>query len=198
MRIDQVDPPDSPNGNQVLVPGTRGAWREWLDSNPDRERGIWVVFRKKHSRLDGPSYEDLVEEALCFGWIDSQERRVDDDRLIQWYSPRRKGSSWSASNRERVERLIGEGLMTERGQAAIDLAVSEGTWARAEESTLLDIPPELEAAFEYKQEARRVFEALPPSHRKQYLAWIGEAKREETRRRRVEGTLENLLEGPGR
>lgn len=194
-RIDRLDTPESPNGREVFAPGTRGDWRDWLVANPDRSVGVWVVFRKKSSSLEGLSYDDLVEEALCFGWIDSQERRVDDDRLIQWYSPRRKGSPWSASNKERVERLIGEGLMTQRGLAAIDAAKADGTWTRADEVEAMIVPPELEVALAVDAGAQALFEALPPSHRKQYLAWIAEAKREETRRRRVEKTLEMLLQG---
>lgn len=122
--------PPSPNGKEVLIPASRSGWREWLAANSDRVDGLWVVYRKRSSDLEGPIYDELVEEALCFGWIDSKARRVDEDRTIQWFSPRRKGGMWSPRNKERITRLIDAGLMTEIGQAAIDAAKADGSWSR--------------------------------------------------------------------
>jgi uncharacterized protein YdeI (YjbR/CyaY-like superfamily) len=127
MQITDLEVPTSPNGKDVFVPPSRADWRRWLASNPGRDEGLWVAYRKKSSDLGGPIYDDLVEEALCFGWIDSQVRRVDDDRVMQWFSPRRARGLWSALNKERIERLFGEGLMTDRGQAAIDAAKADGS-----------------------------------------------------------------------
>ena len=132
-RIDDLDDPTSPDGKHVLAPPSRTDWREWLASNLDRQEGLWIVYRKKSSSLDGPVYDDLVEEALCFGWIDSRVRRVDDDRMMQWFSPRREGGLWSALNKERIERLICAGHMTEVGQAAIDRAKTDGSWSQLDE-----------------------------------------------------------------
>ncbi|HEY7565007.1 MAG TPA: hypothetical protein VIA81_08790 [Acidimicrobiia bacterium] len=120
--------PPSPNGKEVLVPVTRAAWRQWLAGNHERPVGVWVVHRKKHSSLEGPLYEELVEEALCFGWIDAVTRRIDDDRMLQWFSPRRKGGTWSDSNKERIKRLRRDGLMTAAGQRVIDEAKRDGSW----------------------------------------------------------------------
>ena len=103
-RVADLGVPTSPNGKDVSVPQSRADWRRWLASNPDRSDGLWVVYRKKSSDLGGPVYDDLVEEALCFGWIDSKVRRIDDDRVVQWFSPRRAGGLRSALNKDRIER----------------------------------------------------------------------------------------------
>lgn len=193
-RTIDLDTPPSPNGKEVLVPATRADWREWLAANPDRNEGLWVVYRKKSSELDGPDYDDLVEEALCFGWIDSQNRRVDDDRSIQWFSPRRKGGIWSATNKERIERLERAGLMTGAGRDAIDQAKADGSWSQTDEVDALVVPPDLAEALESEQ-ARPLYDALADSAKRQYLWWIVSAKRSGTRASRIEETVRRLLDG---
>jgi uncharacterized protein YdeI (YjbR/CyaY-like superfamily) len=184
--------PPSPNGKEVMIPATRAEWRSWLSTNPNRGEGLWIVYRKKSSKLDGPVYDDLVEEALCFGWIDSQSRRADDDRIIQWFSPRRKGGLWSALNKQRIERLIREGCMTEAGLAAIDAAKEGGSWSQTDEVDSLILPPDLVAAFDTAPRAHSAFAALKPSEQKQYLWWIHSAKRPETRAGRIAETVRKL------
>lgn len=184
--------PDSPNGKEVITPPSRAEWREWLASNWGRKEGLWVVHRKKTSPLTGPLYDELVEEALCFGWIDSQSRRVDDDRKIQWFSPRRPGGLWSALNKERIERLQRDGLMTEMGQAVIDEAMASGSWSQADQADALVIPPDLEAAFAAAPAAKSAFEQLVDSAKKQYLWSVYSAKRPETRAKRVDQLIGDL------
>jgi uncharacterized protein YdeI (YjbR/CyaY-like superfamily) len=191
-RIDDLDDPTAPDGKHVLAPPSRTGWREWLASNLDRQEGLWIVYRKKSSSLDGPVYEDLVEEALCFGWIDSRVRRVDDDRMMQWFSPRRKGGLWSALNKERIERLICAGHMAEVGQAAIDRAKADGSWSQLDEVDALVVPPDLQTALEAAPEAVTAYEALGDSARKQYLWRIHSAKRPATRANRIEETIRRL------
>lgn len=193
-RTIDLDTPPSPNGKDVLVPATRADWREWLVANPDRNEGLWVVYRKKSSELDGPDYDDLVEEALCFGWIDSQNRRVDDDRSIQWFSPRRKGGIWSASNKERIERLERAGLMTGAGRLVIDEAKADGSWSQTDEVDAMIVPPDLTSAME-SAGATAAYEALADSAKKQYLWWIKSAKRESTRASRIDEMVRRLLDG---
>jgi len=189
--VDLVEP-DSPNGKDVLTPSSRAEWRDWLASNSDRKDGLWVVHRKKTSDLAGPMYEELVEEALCFGWIDSQSRRVDDDRKIQWFSPRRSGGLWSALNKERIERLQREGLMTQVGQAVIDQAKADGSWSQTDEVDALIVPADLEAAFDGAPEARAAFDALRDSAKKQHLWAVYSAKRPETRVQRIAQIIRSL------
>jgi uncharacterized protein YdeI (YjbR/CyaY-like superfamily) len=150
------------------------------------------VHRKKSSKLDGPLYDDLLEEALCFGWIDSQSRRVDEDRKIQWFSPRRPGGLWSAPNKERIARLQREGLMTGVGQAVIDQAQADGSWSQTDEVDALIIPGDLEAAFASAPEARIAYERLIESAKKQHLWAVYSAKRPETRAQRIEGIIRQL------
>lgn len=191
-KITDLDHPASPNGKEVLVPATRAKWRTWLTRNASRQDGLWVVYRKKSSSIEGPMYDDLVEEALCFGWIDSQVRRVDDDRRIQWFSPRRKGSVWSPLNKKRIEQLVSNGLMTEAGQRAIDLAIADGSWSQADDIDALEVPPDLETAFAATPEARNAYESSPESAQKQYLWWIHSAKRDQTRSTRIRELVRKL------
>ncbi len=191
-RTEDLDDPTSPDGKDVLVPRSRTCWREWLASNIDRREGLWIVYRKKSSSVDGPVYDDFVEEALCFGWIDSRVRRVDDYRMMQWFSPRREGGLWSALNKERIERLIRAGHMTEVGQAAIDRAKADGSWSQLDEVDALVVPPDLQTALEAAPEAVTAYEALADSARKQYLWWIHSAKRPATRASRIEETIRRL------
>lgn len=193
-RTADLETPPSPNGKEVVVPATRAAWREWLAAHPDRHEGTWVVYRKKSSDLDGPDYDDLVEESLCFGWIDSQNRRVDEDRSIQWFSPRRKGGIWSASNKERIQRLERAGLMTDGGRAVIDQAKADGSWSQLDDVEALIVPPDLAAALE-SAGATEAYEALADSAKQQALWWITSAKREVTRATRIDETVRRLLDG---
>ncbi|NNC41536.1 MAG: hypothetical protein HKN95_12715 [Acidimicrobiia bacterium] len=191
-RTADLDEPASPNGKEVLVPRSRATWRTWLTSNPDRQEGLWIVYRKKSSNLEGPVYTDLVEEALCFGWIDSQSRRVDDDRVMQWFSPRRRGGLWSALNKQRIEELTGAGLMAERGQTTIDEAKADGSWSQTDEVDALVVPADLQTALDAAPKARAAYATLADSAKRQYLYWIHSAKRPTTRSKRIEETIRRL------
>lgn len=188
-----LDPPVSPNGKEVLVPRSRQGWRMWLASNHERDEGLWVAYRKKSSSLEGPIYDDLVEEALCFGWIDSTTRRVDDDRTVQWFSPRRPGGLWSALNKARIARLIEQGQMTEVGQAVIDRANADGSWSQTDSVDALVVPPDLQAALDAAPGANAGYIAMADSNKKQYLWWIHSAKRPTTRADRIEETVRRLV-----
>ena len=193
-RTSDLPPPASPDGREVVVPATTADWRRWLGQHPERTAGVWVVYRKKRSALDGPTYDDLLDEALCHGWIDSRGRRLDEDRMVLWFSPRRPGGLWSARNKQRVERLVASGRMTPRGQAVIDRAVADGSWSQADEVEALVVPPDLEEALGRLPAAAAAFDSLPDSGKKQYLWWVRSAKRPQTRAERIALTVQRLGE----
>jgi uncharacterized protein YdeI (YjbR/CyaY-like superfamily) len=185
--------PNSPNGKEVLAPSSRAEWREWLRTNQDRDGGTWILVPRKAASVDGPSYADLVEEALCFGWIDGQAAKGDDSRSMLWFSPRRKGGIWARSNKERVARLEAAGLIAERGAAVIAAAKADGSWAQYDDADALVVHDDLAAALAATPGARESFDRLAPSHRKQHLWYVYEAKRPETRERRIKETVRRLL-----
>ncbi|GGM99959.1 hypothetical protein GCM10009721_28880 [Terrabacter tumescens] len=190
-RTSDLPAPPSPNGREVVVPRSRSAWRAWLAEHPDRSEGVWVVYRKKSSGLDGPTYDDLLDEALCHGWIDSRGGRLDEHRMIQWFSPRRPGGLWSARNKRRIEQLVRAGLMAPGGQAAIDRAVEDGSWTQADEVEAMVVPADLAAALA-EAAATGAYEALADSTKRQYLWWVHSARRPATRAARIAETVRRM------
>lgn len=168
----------------------RASWRAWLAANHESSPGIWLVFYKKASGTNGLSYDDAVEEALCFGWIDSLLRRLDDVRRIQLFTPRKPKSVWSRLNKTRVERLIAAGLMTPAGQARIDAAKANGSWSTLDSIDALEMPADLEIALAANPTARDHFAGFSNSVKKAIYYFIQSAKRPETRARRVADTVE--------
>ena len=177
----------APNGEQVQVE-SRADWRRWLAANHDRPMGIWLVTFKKHCGDRYVAYNDVVEEALCFGWIDSLPRRLDDDRTMLWLAPRQPGSGWSKLNKDRVERLIAAGQMAASGLAAIAAAQADGSWQALDGVEALEIPPDLATALAAYGAAAANFDAFPRSAKRGILEWIANAKRPATRARRIEET----------
>ena len=162
----------------------RASWRAWLEANHATETGVWLVsWRKGH----GPrvEYEEAVEEALCFGWIDSQGGNIDERRSRQYFAPRKPTSGWAATNKERVERLIAEGRMAPAGLAAIERARANGSWTLLDDVEQGRIPDDLGAALANHATAAANFDAFPKSARRAMLEWVAQAKRPETRARRV-------------
>lgn len=164
----------------------RKAWRSWLDSHSFNKSEAWLVIRKKHSALPGLSLADAVEEALCFGWIDSTLNTLDDQTYLLRFSPRKPNSVWSIINIHRVEKLQRSGHMTEVGLAAVQAAKENGQWQAAIDRENTDkIPSELEVALRRMKGATEAYLNLPSSKRKQYIYWLQNAKREETRQKRI-------------
>jgi len=171
----------------------RAAWRSWLEANHAAERGVWLVSWRKGQgpRVD---YEDAVEEALCFGWIDSQGGNIDERRSRQYFAPRKPTSGWAATNKARVERLIAEGRMAPAGLAAIERAKANGSWTLLDDVERGVIPEDLAAALAERPAAAANFEAFPKSARRAMLEWIAQAKRPETRAKRVLETAAGAAE----
>ena len=174
----------------------RRDWRAWLRKNHDSKKEIWMVFYKKHTGKPGISYDAAVEEALCFGWIDSIVKKMDEDKFARKFTPRKSRSRWSELNKKRARKMIDEGKMAETGLARIRDAKESGEWfksvlmgARSEE---LKVPPYFEKALEVNAKARKNFSNLAPTYRRHFIGWISSAKREETRKRRLQEAVQLL------
>ncbi len=170
----------------------RDDWRAWLQKHQARETEIWLVYYKKHTGRIRIPYEDAVEEALCFGWIDSIVKRIDDERFAQKFTPRRNTAKWSALNKRRVRKLIKEGRMTESGLAKIDLQTSYEEPPTGPRKRKLQTPAFMKEAMTAHPRAWENFTNLAPSYRRNYIGWILAAKKEETRARRLKEVVELL------
>lgn len=159
----------------------RPTWRAWLEANHPTAQGAWLVTWRPRSGRAGLEYEAAVEEALCFGWVDSTGGSVDDERGKLYFAPRKPRSVWAASNKARVERLIAEDRMAPAGLAAIERAKANGSWSVLDSAERLEVPDDLAAALEVRPPAAVNFAAFPPSARKMLLGWIAVAQRPETR-----------------
>ncbi len=179
---------------QVLVT-SREQWRAWLAEHADSSPGIWLVTHEPATGRPAPSYDDVVEEALCFGWIDSTVRRRDAATSMQLMTPRKPRSTWAASNKGRVRRLIAEGRMTDRGLRAVELARANGSWELLDSVERLEVPEDLAAALDAQPPARDTFDAYPVSVRKQVLWHVASARRPETRARRIAGVVADAAAG---
>lgn len=163
----------------------RATWREWLEANNAKARGAWLVTWRPRSGRVSLDYEAAIEEALCFGWVDSTGGQFDDERGKLYFAPRKPRSVWAASNKARVERLIADGRMAPAGLAAIERAKANGSWEILDSVERLEVPEDLAAALEAHAPAASNFAAFPPSARKMLLGWVALARRPETRAARI-------------
>jgi uncharacterized protein YdeI (YjbR/CyaY-like superfamily) len=168
-------------------PQSREEWRAWLAANHTRKQGVWLITWKKASGKQHLSYEDAVEEALCFGWIDSKPAKLDADRSKLWMSPRKAKSGWSRINKQRIQRAIAMGRMTAAGLARIEAAKLDGSWSKLDAVDALEVPPDLAKALAQHQ-ATENFNNFPPSARRGILDWIGNARTVPTREKRIAET----------
>jgi uncharacterized protein YdeI (YjbR/CyaY-like superfamily) len=171
-------------------PKSRAAWREWLAKNHGTSSGIWLVYAKKHTGLPSVSYEDAVLEALCFGWIDSLMKSIDDRFHMQMFTPRKPKSAWSATNKARVAALIKSGLMTPAGLAAIALAKKTGTWNAYAHVDSLAIPLELQRAFDANPDAKKNWPTYTASAQRSFLHMVNNFKRPQTREKYARRVVE--------
>ena len=172
------------------VPG-REEWRNWLREHHDLESQVWLVFHKRHTRRPSIAYDDAVDEALCFAWIDSLIKRLDDERYARKFTPRKPDSRWSTSNRKRYAQLEADGRLM---QAGLNRAPTDrnGDAPRPSPST---IPPYIQQALGRRPTARSYFESLAPSYRRMYIAWIDSAKQQETKMKRLQEAIGRLAAG---
>ena len=174
----------------------RGKWREWLTKNHAASSGIWMVFYKKATSKPTIPYDAAVEEALCFGWIDSIIKRIDDEKYVRKFTPRKDKSDWSKLNKKRVAKMIKAGRMAEAGLAKIKAAKKNGSWNKdGKTPRSIEIPSEFTEALASNKKARENFEKLAPTYRRYYLGWIAAAKRPETKKRRIDESVSLLERG---
>jgi uncharacterized protein YdeI (YjbR/CyaY-like superfamily) len=170
---------------ETFYPKSRQEWREWLQENHDQKQSIWLIYYKKKSNVPTVIYSDAVDEALCFGWIDSKAKPIDEHTFMQFFSRRKEKSVWSKVNKEKIERLTKEGLMTKAGFEIIDKAKQNGSWTILDEAEALIIPDDLEKAFQARDNAKTYFLSLSRSDKRNILQWLVLAKRQETREKRI-------------
>jgi uncharacterized protein YdeI (YjbR/CyaY-like superfamily) len=169
----------------IYHPADLAAWRAWLAANCDTVRGVWVASWRKASGRDPVAYEDLVEEAICFGWIDSTVNILDDARGLQLMTPRKPRSGWTRLNRQRVAALEAQGRMTDAGRRAAEVAKANGSWTIYDSVEDLLEPDDLAEALDACPAARTAWAGFPPSARKQMLWWVVSSGRPDTRTSRI-------------
>ena len=171
---------------ETLYVKNKRDWRGWLQNNFVSKKGIWLIYYKKHIGKPRIPYADAVEEAICFGWIDSTVKRVDEEIYVQEFSPRKLRSPWSFLNKERAEAMIRTGLMTQAGLIKIEEAKKNRRWEEAYTSKKkVEIPGDLSKALKSDQKVNRNFRNFADSYQNLYINWINHAKKEETRQRRI-------------
>jgi uncharacterized protein YdeI (YjbR/CyaY-like superfamily) len=174
----------------TITPKNRGEWRAWLERHHGSAKEIRLIFFKIHTGRESITYDEAVEEAICFGWIDGVIRRIDDERYSHKFTPRGEKTVWSRTNVSRAEKMIREGRMTEAG-----FRKYRGSKIRQDRPANPVLPAELKRILNSDSTASANFERLPPSHRKQYILWITNAKKDETRLKRLQEAIERLRRG---
>ena len=181
-------------GKPLLHLKTREEWRAWLERNHDKSDGVWFVSWKKATGRPVIPYTNAVDEALCFGWIDSKVKRLDEERAMRMFTPRNPKSQWSRINKNKVARLLEQGLMTAAGMKFVKAAKADGSWNVSDEIEDLVIPPDLASALAENHAAGEYFRNLPDSWKKSSLWWIKSARRSETRAERIAKTVRMAAE----
>jgi len=173
----------------------RAAWREWLAAHHEERTQVWLILHKKHVEEPSVRYDEAVEEALCWGWIDGLTNSWNARSYAVRFTPRKPGSVWSESNVARVSRMIAAGRMTPSGMALVEEAKRRGTWDQAASGRLDVTPPDLGAALAGVPAALARWETWAPTHRRQYVYWVLDAKRPETRARRIADVVRRAAAG---
>ncbi len=177
------------DGIQTFYADGTESWRNWLGYNHKLKQAVWLIIYKKGTGIPSLTYDQAVEEALCFGWIDSKPNKRDENSFYQFFAKRKPKSNWSALNKSRVEKLLAANKMHASGLAMIELAKQTGTWTALDKVEQLDIPADLQVIFDSNPIAEGHFAGFPKSSKRGILEWILNAKRPETRQKRIEETV---------
>lgn len=176
---------DLKDGVKIFYAESRAVWRNWLAENSTKEKNIWLLIYHKKSQTPSIYYDEALDEALCFGWIDSKSNKRDEQSFYQFFAKRNPKSNWSKVNKDKVEKLIEANLMTEAGLRMILIAKENGTWTALDEVEALINPPDLQAALDLNETAKSYFEAFPRSVKRGILEWLLNAKQTQTRLKRI-------------
>jgi uncharacterized protein YdeI (YjbR/CyaY-like superfamily) len=183
------------NTYEQVYAKNRKEWRKWLHKYHNKYNGIWLVYYKKQTGKQRVNYDEAVEEALCYGWIDSTMRPLDEERYMQLFTPRKPKSEWSKLNKQRVEKLIEQGLMMPAGMEKIELSKQNGNWEKIDHVEALLIPVDLSKLLNRNAKAVAYFNNLKTTNKKYILHWLSSAKKEETRAKRIEEIMTALKKG---
>jgi len=176
---------------EEYCPHDKKDWRKWLEKNHVKKEAVWLIFYKKKSPKYNLSWSESVDEALCFGWIDSVKKTIDSETYKQYFSKRKAKSNWSKINKDKVKSLIEQGLMEEEGYKSIEIAKGNGSWTILDEVEALVIPDDLKEEFANFEGSMEFFDSLSKSVKKILLHWVVSAKRKETRQKRILEIAEN-------
>jgi len=177
--------------SKTLYVTNRDDWRAWLKKNHSSQKEVWLIYYKKHTGKPRIPYDDAVEETLCYGWIDSTVKRIDDEKYAQKFTPRNEKSNWSELNKKRARKMMKAGRMTQAGLAKFKQVKKQKDKEAKDKPPRkrLVIPPDLKKALSANKKALENFKNFAPSYRRLYIAWIADAKRKETREKRIKQTV---------
>lgn len=176
---------------ETFCPKNRQQWREWLQKHHAEKQSVWLIYNKKKSGIPTVSWSEAVDEALCFGWIDSRAKAVDDYTYMQFFSRRKPKSVWSRINKEKVRQLTDNGSMSQAGFSSVEAAKQNGYWTILDDVEALIVPTDLEEAFQKNPNAEAYFLSLSRSDKRTVLQWLVVAKRPETRQNRITDIVES-------
>ena len=177
---------------EVFCPASQQEWRQWLEENHCSKQSVWLIYYKKQAQMPSISWSEAVDEALCFGWIDSTAKPIDEHTYRQFFTKRKPKSVWSKVNKDKIERFIKDGLMAEAGYKAIEIAKQNGSWTTLDDVEALIIPEDLALAFQKNSGLKEIFLNLSRSVIKNHLYRLALAKRPETRQQRIKGIIEAI------
>lgn len=170
---------------ETYCPKSRTDWRKWLEKNHQSKQSVWLIYFKSSTKVASLSWSEAVDEALCFGWIDSTKKTIDNERYVQYFSKRKPNSIWSKINKDKVDYLISKNLMQKAGYKTIEIAKGNGSWFILDEVEALIIPKDLRKEFDKREGSLEFYESLNKSAKKILLGWVVLAKRPETRQKRI-------------
>ncbi|RFC53652.1 YdeI/OmpD-associated family protein [Brumimicrobium aurantiacum] len=180
---------------ETFYPANKAEWRNWLAQNHATQQSIWVIFYRKKTGIPSLSWSEAVDEAICFGWIDSTKKSIDEEKYRQLYSKRNPKSTWSKVNKDKVKVLMEQDLIQEAGYKTIEIAKENGNWSLLDDVENLIIPKDLDQALKSNPKAEAYFLSLSKSNRKSILQWVVTAKRSDTRIKRINETVELSAQG---